>query len=309
MNALLPAISGIFLPILLGLISRRTHFINPEHRPHILQFAVRVCIPFMVFESMRNIDTGTAGQFIPMTAGLFLFTALSWLTMYILIRVLIPYSNWVRQYKAELLIMAFIGNIGYICWKIQEIVAGTEALQRGIFYTSFYWPALIVFSLITLVVLKLTKAHSLDSKEILKNIIPLLAMLALGLTAGLLHLNLPEWLTAFTGSLGPIAVPTILFCTGLSISVKGTAKAAGPILPYLIVRQLIWIALFALILRLSWFDDISRKVLFINAFAPIGVTTMVICDMFGLDTDFAANAIALSTVIYLLMLPLLFLLW
>lgn len=309
MTALLPALSGIFLPILLGLISRNGNFINPKNRPHILQFAVRICIPFMVFESMRQVDTQTAGQFIPMTVGLFIFTGLVWLFMLGIILLLIPRFEWVRKYKGELLLMGFAGNIGYICWKIQEILIGPAGLQRGIFYTSFFWPTLVLYSFFTVIALKLIQSNKIDSKSILYNIIPLLIMITLGLTVGLLDISLPVWLTSFTGSFASIAVPTILFCMGLSISIEGSLKSAKILLPYLIIRLAVWIGATYLTLQLSFFDDLSRKVLLINMFAPIGINPIVICDMFGLDTDFVANSITVSTVLYLLFLPVMFLLW
>ncbi|MBF9014481.1 MULTISPECIES: AEC family transporter [unclassified Oceanispirochaeta] len=309
MITLIPALSGIFLPIILGLISRNGNFIDPKHRPQILQFAVRICIPFMVFESMRQIDTKTAGQFIPMTLGLFIFTGLAWLFMLGIILALIPRVKWIDKYKGELLLMGFAGNIGYICWKIQEILIGSAGLQRGIFYTSFFWPVLVVYSLLTVIILKLTKNNKVDTKSILYNIIPLLILLALGLMVGLLDINLPVWLTSFTGSFGLIAVPTILFCMGLSISIKGSIKSARILLPYLLIRLAVWIGATYLTLQLSFFDDISREVLLINMFAPIGINPIVIGDMFGLDTDFIANSITVSTVLYLLCLPVLFLLW
>lgn len=309
MTALIPALSGIFLPIILGLISRNGNFIDPKHRPQILQFAVRICIPFMVFESMRQVDTQTAGQFIPMTIGLFIFTGLAWLFMLGVIIILIPRVKWIDKYKGELLLMGFSGNIGYICWKIQEILIGPGGLQRGIFYTSFFWPALVLYSIFTVIVLKLTQSNKIDTKNILYNIIPLLVMIALGLTVGLLDIDLPYWLTSFTGSFGPIAVPTILFCMGLSISIKGSVKSARILLPYLLIRLLVWMGATYLTLQLSIFDELSRGVLLINMFAPIGINPIVICDMFGLDTEFVANSITVSTVLYLLFLPVMFLLW
>ena len=308
MNALLPAFAAIFLPIILGLISRNGNFIDPSHRANIQQFAVRVTIPFMVFESLRNMDVKTAGQFLPMSLGLFLFMGLGWLFFWAALSLLTPRSQWFNKYKAELLLMAFAGNIGYICWKLQEMLIGAEGLQRGIFYTSFYWPAMLIYSFLTVWVLKLTKQHRLDKKNLLYNVVPLLFMIALGLIVGIMEIPLPLWLTQFTGSFGSMAVPLVLFCMGLSISIKGSLKSARALLPYLAIRLVIWLGATALMLQLPWFDTVSRQVLMINALAPLGVNPIVVSDMFGLDSEFVANSITISTVIFLLFLPFLFLL-
>uniref|UniRef100_UPI002628F4A9 AEC family transporter n=1 Tax=Oceanispirochaeta sp. TaxID=2035350 RepID=UPI002628F4A9 len=176
-------------------------------------------------------------------------------------------------------------------------------------YTSFFWPALLVYAFLTVWVLKLTKQHKMDTKNILYNIIPLLIMIALGLFIGIMEIPLPTGLTQFTGSFGSMAVPLILFCMGLSISIKDSLKSTKALLPFLVIRLLIWIAATAIMLQLPIFDEMSRKVLMINALAPLGVNPIVISDMFGLDSEFVANSITISTVIFLLFLPFLFLFW
>ncbi|MDC7242340.1 MAG: hypothetical protein PQJ50_18445 [Spirochaetales bacterium] len=309
MTPLIEALSGIFLPIILGLLSRNGNYINPAHRSHILQFAIRICIPFMVFETMRDITPHTAGQLLPMTASLFLFSGLAWLLTLGVILFLAPRSRWVGRYRAELLLIGFTGNIGYICWKIQEVLIGPEGLQRGIFYTSFFWPVLFFYALCTVFALKLTKSGNIDKKGILYNVIPLLTMLFLGLTAGLTEAPLPSFLTSFTGTFGAIAVPTILFCMGLSIHIRNAASEVKPLLPFLLVRFVIWITATWIVTRMPFLDTVSRRVLLINSLAPIGVNPIVIADMFGLDTDFVASSITVSTLIYLLYLPFLFILW
>ncbi len=309
MSALIEALSGIFIPIILGLLARNGNYVNPAHRSHILQYAIRICIPFMVFETMRDISPHTAGQLIPMAGALFLFSGAAWLLTLALILFLIPRSRWAAKYKSELLLVGFSGNIGYICWKIQEVLIGPEGLQRGIFYTSFFWPVLFFYAACTVIALKLTKSGNIDKKGILYNVIPLLTMLFLGLAAGLTEFPLPHMITTMTATFGAIAVPTILFCMGLSIHLRNAVAQVRPLLPFLLVRFVIWITATWFVTRMPFLDETSRRVLVINSLAPIGVNPIVIADMFGLDTDFVANSITVSTLIYLLYLPFLFIFW
>jgi len=157
--------------------------------------------------------------------------------------------------------------------------------------------------------LKLSKQHNLDKKNILSNVIPMLIMILLGLVIGLTNTELPDWLSKFTNSFGDMAVPLILFCMGLSISIKKSLASLWILIPYLTVRLLIWIGATLILLQLPWFDEASRKVLMINALAPLGVNPLVVTDMFGLDSEFVANSITISTVLFLIFLPVLFLLW
>ncbi|WP_168203603.1 AEC family transporter [Oceanispirochaeta crateris] len=309
MSDLIPALVALFLPIFLGLLCRNGNFIDPSHRIYIQQFAVRVTIPFMVFNSLIVMDLKTAGQFLPMSLGFFLFLGIVWLISWGILTFLAPKSRWVNKYKAELFMLAISGNIGYICWKLHELLIGADGLQRGIFYTSFFWPILLFYGFLITVVLKLTKHQKLDKKSIHFNIIPLLIMVALGLIFGIMNISLPEGLAQFSESFGSMAVPLILFCMGLSISIKSSLRSALPLLPFLVVRFVVWIAATAILFQLPWFDETSRKVLIINVMAPLGVSIMVISDMFGLDTDFIANSITISTLIFLFFLPFLFYFW
>lgn len=305
---LLPAFTAIFLPIILGMLCRSGNFINPLHRPVIQQFAVRVTIPFMVFNSLRSIELSTAEQFVPLTIGLLLFMGIIWLISWGFL-LLANRIIWIRKYRAELLLMAYAGNIGYICWKLQEILIGPAGLQRGIFYTAFYWPFLMLYAFATVFVLGLHKSHGLNKREIAYNLAPLLLMIFLGLTLGIRGVEIPSWLDDFSIGFGGMGIPLTLFCMGLSISLRKAFKSVIPLLPYLLIRSLIWIGISLLMIRMPFYDEQSIKVLMINSLAPLAINPIIISDMFGLDTEFVANSTTVSTVFFLLGLPLLFLFW
>ena len=303
---MITALSGIFLPILLGIISRTGNFILPKNRPVLQQFAVRITIPALIYSSLRTLDTQTAGQFLPMSLGLFLFMAMTWLVSWGLILMIGRKSLWFRKYRSELLLMSFTGNIGYICWKLHEMLIGSEGLQRGIFYTSFYWPFLLFFSFLTVLVFGLSKSKTLNKKEFIFNLTPAITMLFLGLVVGVNNLESPIWLNHLTDSFGSMAIPLILFCMGLSISLRKSIKTSAVLLPFLIIRLAIWLSISYVMLKMPWYDNPSRSVLMINALAPLGVNPIIISDMFGLDTEFIANSTIISTILFLLILPVLF---
>ena len=306
---MITAFTAIFLPIFLGIISRVGNFIPPKNRPVLQQFAVRITIPALIFSSLRTLDGNTAGQFLPMSLGLFLFMAITWLLLWGAISILQKKFEWIGKYRSELLLISFTGNIGYICWKLHDIFAGTDGLQRGIFYTAFYWPFLLIFASLTVLVFGLNRTKELNKREFLYNLTPVLSGMFSGLAVGVLQINIPPWLIGLTDNFGSMAIPLILFCMGLSISFKKSIKTAGPLIPFLVLRLAVWIIATALMLRMPWFDDTSRRVLMINALAPLGVNPIVISDMFGLNTEFIANSTIISTVLFLLFIPGMFILW
>lgn len=309
MDSVTAALAGIFLPIFLGIIARTGNYIPARNRPVIQQFAVRITIPAMIFSSLREMDFQTAGQFLPMSLGLFIFMAMTWLALWGIIFLLQKRFQWIRRYRSELLLISFTGNVGYICWKLHELTAGMEGLQRGIFYTGFYWPYLIFFAFLTVHVSKLSRKRKPDKKEFAFNIIPILTMLFLGLAAGIGDARLPEWVIRLTDSFGSMAIPLVLFCMGLSISLKNSLKLVRPLVPFLMIRLAVWIGATWVMIHLPWYDDTSRQVLMINALAPLGVNPMVVSDMFGLDTEFIANSTVISTIIFLLFIPFIFFVW
>ena len=308
MNLIIKALSGIFIPIIMGILCRATGYISAEDRPVIQKFAIRVSLPIMAFESLRKMTAMTAGQFLPMSLGIFVVMGAAWSLFQLILR-FTPRITWLQTYKAEMSFLFFGGNVGYICWQIQNILIGPEGVQRGLFFTSFYWPATFLFGFLTVKVMGLDKKKVFNRKEIARNILGMLLMILLGLTIGILELPLPEWLTSVTGTFGKMGIPVILFGMGLSISLKEAFKSVKPFILFLIVRLAVWIAVILIITRIPVFDAYSRRVLFINALAPLGVASLILTDIFNLDSEITAHAIAVSTVFYLLFLPFLFLFW
>lgn len=309
MSSVITALTDIFLPIFLGILARTGNFIPPENRPVIQRFAVRIAIPFLIFSSLVKMDARTAGQFLPMSLGLFLFMSMTWLSLWGLILLLQTKFQWIRRNRSELLIMAFTGNIAYICWKLHELLIGPEGLQRGIFYVAFYWPFLLAFSGLTVLVFGLRKTKVLDKREFAYNLVPILSMMFLGLAVGITGIEIPDWLALVSGKFGSMAIPIILFCVGLSISFRKSARTAGPLIPFLFLRLMVWIGASFIMTRLPWFDEASRGVLMINALAPLGVNPIIVGDMFGMDTEFIANSTIISTILFLFYIPLMFFLW
>ncbi|MBB6481554.1 AEC family transporter [Spirochaeta isovalerica] len=309
MDLLTSALTGIFLPIFLGVLARRKDYIAAKNRPVLQQFAVRIAIPALVFSSLSTMDTGTAGQFLPMSLGLFLFFSMSWSSLFLLIFLLQKKSAWVKQFRSELLIMAFTGNLAYICWRLHELVIGPEGLQRGIFYTAFYWPFLLTFSFLSIAVFGLKQQKSLDRRELLYNVTPVLVFMAAGLAVGISGVRLPLWLSGFVSSFGNMAIPLVLFGMGLSLTVGKSLRTVGYLIPFLFLRLALWIGATLVMVQLPWFDEPSRGVLMINALAPLGVNPIIIGDMFGMDTEFIANSTIISTLLFLLFIPVIFFLW
>ncbi len=308
MNLVIKALSGIFIPIILGMLCRETGYIKAAERPVIQKFAIRIAIPFMAFDSLRKITPTTAGQFLPMSMGVFVMLGAAWLIFQLLLK-LFKNNEWIQRYKAELTLLFFGGNVGYICWQIQNILIGPEGLQRGLFFTTFYWPATFLYGLLTVKVMGLHKKNDFNKKEIAMNITGTLIMILAGLLAGINQVPLPEWLTSVTGTFGSMGIPVILFGMGLSISLKEAFKSIKPFIFFLLLRLSVWILVAVLMMKLPFYDAYSRQVLIINALAPLGVASLILTDVFNMDSEITAHAIAVSTVFYLLFLPLLFVFW
>lgn len=306
MSSIITAFTSIFLPIFLGILSRTGNFIPAGNRAILQQFAMRITIPALVFSSLRSLDPETASQFLPMSLGLFHFMAMTWLMLWGLILLLQRKFEWIRTHRSELLIMSFTGNLAYICWKIHDLMVGVEGLQRGIFYMALYWPFLLIFAFFTVLVFGLSKSKPLNKKEFFYNLIPIISAVFLGLVAEITGVSLPLWLNQFVDSFGSIAIPLIFFCMGLSLSFRNSIKTAGPLIPFLVLRLSVWLIATYIMVKMPWFDEPSKQVLIINAFAPLGVNPIIVGEMFGMDTEFIANSTIISTVLFLLYVPLIF---
>jgi malate permease and related proteins len=296
---ILSALLRISLPIILGYLLKKASYFPEENSDSIRLFCVRVPIPALIFINLYQADMSTVQQFVPASLSTFIFTGIAWLIALggtALFRI--------KKHRTEIILVTIFGNIGYIGWAVLDAILGDAGLKRGIFIGSFWWPNLYLYSILTLLVCGGHGSFKGQGKNIAMNLIPSLGAVFLGLLLNMTGILIPSELDIFISSFGTMTVPLILFTVGMSISLRDSVADLKRLLPLTFIRTAISFAAIALtVLMMPMLDDMSRKSLFIEAVMPVAAGTLVMGQVFRLDTRFISAAIALSTLISFITIP------
>ncbi len=296
---ILSALLKICLPILLGYFLKTVGYFPEKHTASVQLFCVRVATPAVAFANLFTADMSTVQQFLPVSLSVFLFTGIAWA-----ISLGGTALFKVRRHRPEIILIIIFSNVGYIGWAILDTVLGDAGLRRGIFISSFWWPNMYLYSILTIIACGGKGGFNGEGRNIAMNMVPALSAVFLGLVMNVAGLSLPEDIMDFLNSYGNMTVPLILFTVGMSISLKDSLADIRRLLPLTFIRTAVSIMAISLtVLMLPMLDDISRKSLFIETIMPAGAGILVMGHVFGLDNRFISSAIALSTLVSFITIP------
>jgi len=292
------------LPIIAGYVFRKVKYFPEKHGTAVRLLVIRITIPAMIFTHLYQADLRTLGQFIPLSAGLFIFCFLTWG-----ISLLVTKWKGFRDRRMENILMILFSNVGFIGWAVLDTILGEEGLRRGIFFTTFFWVAQYLFGFLTYkVTQKGNEEHKLEGLG--ANVLPVFATVGLGLFLNLMQWQIPPVLYDFVDKFGKMTVPLILFTMGMTISLKHSFSNLKELLPLVLFRHIIIAATMAItILALPMLDEISVKVLIIEALMPIAAGVIIIGDIFKNDMEYISSATALSTILAFVTIPAMILLF
>ncbi|MBN2628261.1 MAG: AEC family transporter [Spirochaetales bacterium] len=296
---ILSALLRISLPILLGYALKKIRYFPEEHYGSVQLFCIRVATPALIFMSLYTADMSTVQQFLPVSLSVFLFSGIGWL-----IAVGGTALFRIRRHRAEIILILIFNNVGYIGWAVLNTILGDGGLRRGIFISSFWMPNLYLYSILTLLVCGGDGSLKGEGRRIAVNLLPALAAVFLGLGLNLGGLKVHGDLIYFFNSFGDMTVSLILFTVGMSISVRDSIADLRRLLPLTFIRTaLSFCAISLTILILPMLDETSRKSLYIETVMPVATGNLIMSHVFGLDNRFVSSAIALSTLVSFVTIP------
>jgi len=207
-----------------------------------------------------------------------------------------------RTVAGGFIIAAALGNTGYIGYPVAQAFLGEQGLVREIFYDIFGTVAAFLF-------VGLLIAEKMGSSEEAK-VNPIIealkfpAVLAL-FAALLLHpVAIPPLVSDGLDALATLVVPLIMISVGLSLRPRALREYAVPLAVLGAIRLLV-APLIALGLgSLASAEQSIVQLVVLAAGMPTMMLTLVIGERFGLDTDFIAGAILVTTVVSVVTIPL-----
>jgi len=205
--------------------------------------------------------------------------------------------------NAIALVTTALGNTGFIGYPITAAVLGARGLPEAIFYDVF--GTVCGLALVGLLVAQRFGHNDEARVNPLRELFTFPAVIALAIALATQHVAVPDAVMSGIGLLANMVAPLIMLSVGLSLRVDTLGSQAGPLAVLgglrLLVAPLIGLAFGWILLG----SGPALRVVVLESGMPAMMLTFVVGERFGLDTDFIASAIFVTTAAAALSLPLL----
>jgi malate permease and related proteins len=200
------------------------------------------------------------------------------------------------------IIAVALGNTGYIGYPITAALLGNGRLPEAIFYDVF--GTVCGLALVGLLVAQHFGTNEEARINPVREIFTFPAVIALIAALVLRAVTIPEPVMNGLALVASMVAPLIMISVGLSLRASTLGERAGSLaivtVLRLVVAPVLALALGALVLG----SGPALRVTVLEAGMPAMMLTYVVGERFGLDTDFIASAIFVTTAASALTLPL-----
>jgi len=297
MSEYIPIILPIYVPILLGYLVRSTGYFPVKYGNPILQLALKITVPLLIFTDMAGMDADALSQVVPVVLSLPLYMTILWLAA-----LLVSKIPLFRKRRVETVLIIILGNIGYFGWAVTEIGLGSSGLSRSIMYAVLFWPLTILFSFLTKILLDRSDDGAKSAFYTLKIAIPIFLAFIVGLALAVSGIHAPGYIMEPLAKFGQMTVPLILFGVGLSLSFKAHWGELSLLLP---LRLLLTFGAAWLTTRMNVkLDEISQSVVIMVALMPVAANILMMGNTLKLDEEYLSGAIAISSLMAMVTIPL-----
>jgi len=281
----------------------------PDNESAVLRkFVIKVTVPFLIFRNLYNADTHEFSQMLPMITALCLTLVFSAIIV-VLTRNL---SSSDKKISNSFCVGSFVGNYSYLGWGVLSYFYGETGFTRGVFFSMFFWPAVLSTGFTIIWFLSKTSSGKASKDKIIhaltSNAIPPVLSAFLAMAMNFYGIKIPEWLAKSIGSIANITIPAILFTVGLSLSIvlkKGTVR---PVILGTFFRtvfgMIVGIAVLSIVLFFFKNVDITtKKVILMESVMPSAALSPFFADFVDSDKEVVSGIVTFSTLFSLVTLP------
>jgi predicted permease len=294
--SLVPTILTFIAIVCIGAVARSLGILRREDARGINAVIIYIGLPAFIFKAVH----GAA-----LRSDLLIVVGISWAVFAVMVGLAFGAARLLRLPRTVaggFIIAVALGNTGYIGYPITQALFGVGALPEAIFYDVFGTVvALVVFGML---VAQRFGCNDEARVNPLKELATFPAMWALLLALVLRPLPIPDVVGNGLALLASMVAPLIMLSVGLSLEFSTLGRDAGAISVVSVLRLLVAPAIALVIGWVALGKGIPLSVTVLEAGMPTMMLTLVVGDRFGLDTDFIASAILVTTALAAVTLPL-----
>jgi predicted permease len=291
------AIAPVLLLVCVGIALRRFGILRSEDSRILNGVIVYVALPALIFTSVAAAPLSLE---MVRAAGVAWAVSLAGLTVAWEIAHVLRLP---RKIAGGFVLVAALGNTGYLGYPIVQALLGKDALPAAVFYDVFGTVA-VLFT-IGIAVAARYGDHE-GPVNVLKELFTFPAMIALLVALAYRLLPLPAPVSAtvmdWAGIAAKMAVPLIMVSLGVSLDFSALRGSLAPLGALAGVKLLLLPALAVAVAMLTK-DMGGVRVLALQAGMPSMMLSLVVGERFKLDVAFIAAAILVTTVLCLVTIP------
>ena len=207
-----------------------------------------------------------------------------------------------RPTAGGFIIVTALGNTGYIGYPVTQALFGATALPEAVFYDVFGTVGALVF--VGLLVAQRYGDNDEAHVNPLRELVTFPAVIALAVALLLRSVPIPELVSSGLGLLANMVAPLIMLSVGMSLRFSTLGRAAGPLAVVSVLRLIVAPAIALGLGMLLLGSGVPLRLAVLQAGMPSMMLTLVVGERFGLDSDFIASAIFVTTALSAVALPL-----
>jgi predicted permease len=205
-----------------------------------------------------------------------------------------------RATAGAFILVAALGNTGYIGYPVVTMVLGPSALPRAVFYDVFGTVAVLMA--VGILVASRLGEHGEGRVRPLREFLTFPAVVALLLGLALKPVPIPAAVMAWLDVPAKMTVPLVMISVGLSLDWSAVKGRSGALAVSTAIKLLVLPAVAAGI-ALAIGDAGSLRLVTLQAGMPAMTLSLVVAERFRLDTRYAAAAILVSTAMCAVTVP------
>jgi len=297
---------ALMLPMVFGYFTRIIKLFKTGEAETLQKFVVKVCVPFLIFNSLYKANVASLGQIFPSLSAFVLLTVFYAIGGYYLG----PVISGVKGKQNSFIFTVFAGNYVFLGWGVIHSFYGEEALTRAVFFALFALPVFLVVGLV--MVYRRGGFSTGDSGPdiytvLIKNAGILVVSAILGISLNLLKVPLPLLARDFIEKFAAFAIPLILFIIGLNFTLKMPRSSFKIVMAGTVYRLVLGIipglAALAVTRFLFSADLLTQKVILMESIMPAAAITVFFTQYTEIDGELQAGIITFSTLLSLAAIP------
>lgn len=298
LSALVQSILGFTLIVCLGVLLRASGLVSRDDARPINTVIIYVGLPAFVFEAVHGAQISMA---------MLSVVGVAWVVFAVLLGASLLIARFLRlerRLTGGFVLVSSLGNTGYLGYPLTASLLGPAALPVAVFYDVF--GTVLQLVLVGFPIARRFGGHaeSAGLRGLARELATFPALVAAVLGLVLSPMPIPQPVSDWLGIVASMVAPLIMLTVGIMLRPRSIAKGV-PVLASAVVLKLVLAPVIAALVGGAVIGDPGTyRTAVLEASMPSMMLSLAVGQRFGLDDDFIASAVFVTTALAVITVPL-----